>query len=86
MHTNVLELTAFTFICATVLAFLTLSSEEEDDGVVSVDRLSCRSKLVSLKSKYRNIRAILTLAKQYLAKMTKLAQFRNISGTSCGCR
>ena len=68
MHKNVLELTAFTFICATVLAFLTLSSEEEDDGVVSVDRLSCRSKLVSLKSKYRNIRAILDFGKTIFSK------------------
>ena len=35
----------------------TLSSEEDEDGVVSVDRLSSHhSKLVSLKKKCRNIR------------------------------
>ena len=55
----------------------TLSSEEDEDGVVSVDQLSSgHSKLVSLKKKYRNIRySYFAKTKFSSAKNTKLPQF-----------
>ena len=58
----------------------TLSSEEDEDGVVSVDQLSSHhSKLVSMKKKYRNIRCSLFAKTKFSsAKNTKLAQFQNV--------